>query len=124
MHRLTRYLHALTLVTALAFTDAAHAAEQKGWFGLGVNVEVEGISLNPTLQSITIAKVIPSSPAAAAGLTAGDQIVEIQGMAIPGAKAKEVKAAMQQTVGSLLRLRVKHGATEPRAFTLIAVAKP
>lgn len=121
--RFTRHLVALSLLFTFFDLTTATAAE-KGWFGLGVSVEVEGFSFNPTLQAITIAKVIPSSPAAAAGLVSGDQIIEIQGHTVPGAKAKEVKAAMQQTVGASLRLKVKHGTAEPKAVTLIAVAKP
>jgi C-terminal processing protease CtpA/Prc len=122
----TRHLHTLTLLALLSTALLASAADDKnkGWFGLTVSAAVEGTSFNPALQSITIAKVMPSSPAAAAGLVAGDQIVEIQGMTIPGATAKEVRGAMHQNVGASLHLTVKHGAAEPKVVTLIAVAKP
>jgi len=103
---------------------SASAAGEKGWFGLGVKVEGDSFSFNPTLEKITVTKVMPSSPAAAAGLTAGDLLVEIQGLPIPGAKARDLKAAMNQSVGASLRLKVKHGDGEPRAITLVAVAKP
>ncbi len=116
----------LTLFAAfsLAIAPIASGAGEKGWFGLEVGVEIEGFSFNPTLHAARIAKVLPSSPAAAAGLTAGDLIVEIQGFVIPGAKARDLKAAMHQAVGESLRLKVRHGTVEPRSLILVAIAKP
>ena len=121
-----RRLHTLTLLTAfyLAISPLAVGADEKGWFGLEVSVEIEGFSFNPTLHAARIAKVLPSSPAAAAGLTPGDLIVEIQGFVIPGVKARDLKAAMHQAVGESLRLKVKHGTADPHAVTLVAIAKP
>jgi C-terminal processing protease CtpA/Prc len=119
--RHTRHLHTLVLLAAFSIADAA---DEKGWFGLEVSVEIEGISFNPTLHAARIAKVLPSSPAAAAGLTAADLIVEVEGLVVSGAKARDLKAAMHKAVGESLRLKVKHGTAEPRAVTLVAIAKP
>ena len=122
----TRRLYILVLLAALSLAIAplAFAADEKGWFGLEVSVEIEGISFNPTLHAARIAKVLPSSAAAAAGLTAGDLIVEVEGLVVSGAKARDLKAAMHKGVGESLRLKVKHGTAEPRTVMLVAIAKP
>jgi C-terminal processing protease CtpA/Prc len=119
--RHTRLLPVATLFLTLSL---AGAAEEKAWFGFEVRVEIEGISFNPVLQSATIVRVMPSSPAAAAGLGAGDLIVEIEGQAVPGSKARELKSAIHKAPGEALHLKIKHGTAEPRSVTLVAIAKP
>ena len=115
---------ALLLVFCFLVGSVASGANVEGWFGLGISVEIESFSFSPTLHAIKITKVFPSSPAAAAGLAEGERIVEIQGMAIPGAKAKEVKSAMHHVIGESLHLKVVHGSEKPRSVTLIAIAAP
>ena len=119
--RPTQLISALILLVTIS---SAKASDEKGWFGLEVKIEIEGIAFNPVLHSATITKIAPSSPAAAAGLVVGDSFVEIQGQPIPGAKARDLKEALHQTVGSSLHLRVKHGSADPHAVTLVAIAKP
>lgn len=125
--RRTRHSHTLILLAAFSIVIAPLASgadEKKGWFGFEIGAEIEGISLNPVLHAARIAKVLPSSPASAAGLTAGDLIVELEGLAIPGARAKDLKAATHKAVGESLHLKIKHGTDEPRAVTLVAIPKP
>ncbi len=113
------------LIAISAFSTAVvNAAEEKGWFGLAFNVETEGFSFNPTIQSVKIEKVVTASPAAQAGLAAGDVVVSLQGVAIAGAKADDLKAAMKKSVGETLRMKVKHGAAEPTEIQMVAIAKP
>ncbi len=100
------------------------AADEKGWFGMSVTVDAEGISLNPTIRSISIASVVPSSPAGAAGMIAGDAIVEAEGIIVAGAKASVLKAAMQKKVGETLHLKIRRGTAALRELTLLAVTKP
>lgn len=100
-----------------------HAAE-KGWFGFALNIDAEGLSLNPRLRSIKIEKIFPASPAANAGLASGDMILEIEGITVEGAKADTLKAAIQKSVGETLRLKIKHGADAPHDISLIAAPKP
>jgi C-terminal processing protease CtpA/Prc len=95
-----------------------------GWFGMSLNVDAEGISLNPTIRSIKVLSVVPTSPAGSAGLVPGDSIVEVQGIIVAGSKADVLKAAMQKAVGEALHLKVRRGATVPREVTLIAISKP
>jgi C-terminal processing protease CtpA/Prc len=103
--------------------SAAVWAGEKGWFGLAVSVDADG-AFNPTLRSITIAKVFPSTPAALAGLGPGDKILEIQGIVVAGTKADVLKDAMQKSVGETLRLKIQRGASDVREVSMVAVPKP
>jgi S1-C subfamily serine protease len=115
----------VTVLTALAFLvlSATVGAAEKGWFGLAISVDADG-AINPTLRSITIAKVLPSSPAALAGLAPADTVLEIQGIVVAGTKADVLKAAMQKSVGETLRMKIRRGATEIREVSMVAVRKP
>jgi C-terminal processing protease CtpA/Prc len=122
-NRCTLLLLAIFLISLTPLTDAADE-KNKGWFGFAVSAEIEGVSFNPVLQTVRIAKVVPSSPAAAAGLAEGDLIVEVEGLVIPGGKARELKKVMFKAIGESMHLKIKHGTSEPRAVTLVAIAKP
>lgn len=113
----------LLLVAALGCSSLLSAAE-KGWFGFGVNIETKGFSFNPTIQSVTVASVAPASPAAAAAVAPGDAIVAVQGIVVAGAKAGDLKKAMDVPVGNTLRLSIKRGSAEPQEVALVAAPKP
>ena len=121
MNRRSRLI--LLVAAALLFSPLASHAAEKGWFGFALAIDADGI-FNPKLRSIKIDKVFPASPAAKAGLSAGDVIVEIEGIIIEGAKADSLKAAMQKSVGETLRLKIKRGTDAPQDVSLIAAAKP
>jgi C-terminal processing protease CtpA/Prc len=108
----------------LMFAGKADAAGEKGWFGIGVAVETEGFFLDPTLLAVKIDKVVPSSPAATAGLTAGDSVIEVEGIVVAGARARDVQAAMDKGIGESLHLRVKNINGVARVLTLKAAARP
>jgi C-terminal processing protease CtpA/Prc len=115
----------LILIVAAGFLFSplgAHAAE-KGWFGFALAIDADGI-LNPRLRSIKIDKIFPASPAANAGLSTGDMIVEIEGIVVEGAKADALKTAMQKSAGETLRLKIKHGTDASQDVSLIAASKP
>ncbi len=115
---------ALVLAWVAVLASFASAAAEKGWFGLAFNIETEGFSFNPSVRSVKIEKVVPSSPAAGAGLEAGDVVIQVQDVVIAGAKADDLKAAMKKSAGETLRLRIKRGAAEPYEVPLVAVVKP
>ena len=117
-----RRRRALLAATLLLLSATLWAAE-KGWFGLGVSVDADGM-LNPTLRSLTVTKVFPSSPAALAGLAPGDMVVEIEGIVVAGTRADVLKAAMQKSIGETLHLKIQHGATGAREVSMVAVRKP
>ncbi|OWB24319.1 PDZ domain-containing protein [Xanthomonas oryzae pv. oryzicola] len=104
--------------------NPAQAADDKGWFGLSFALESQGVSLNPTLTSVTIDAVKPASPAATAGLQVGDAIVSAQGIAVAGSKADVRKQAVNRKVGETLRVVIVRGAAKPREVTLVAARRP
>jgi C-terminal processing protease CtpA/Prc len=110
-------LVALTLAPAVA-------EEAKGFFGLTVAVDADGFFLNPTLKTVTVQKVEPKSPAANAGIAAGDQIVEAEGRTVAGTKGRELEPMMSKKVGQALHLLLKRPKGESYKATLIAVARP
>jgi C-terminal processing protease CtpA/Prc len=101
---------------------ASHAAEN-GWFGFTLAIDADGI-FAPKLRSIKIEKVFAASPAAKSGLAPGDMIVEMEGIAVEGAKADTLKAAIEKSPGETLRLKIKRGAEAARDVSLVAVPKP
>jgi S1-C subfamily serine protease len=64
------------LMVCALMLGVATAAEERGTFGVKLNVAGEGFFLNHTLKSVTVESVAPSSPAAGAGIAAGDLIIE------------------------------------------------
>ena len=117
-------LAVLLAAAALSVAPTSLHAAEKGWFGFALNIDAEGLSLNPKLRSIKIEKIVPASPAANAGLASGDMILEIEGITVDRAKADTLKAAIQKSVGETLRLKIKHGADAPHDISLIAAPKP
>jgi C-terminal processing protease CtpA/Prc len=113
----------LLAAAALLLSPLASHAADKGWFGFALNIDADGI-LNPKLRSIKIDKIFPDSPAAKAGLSTGDIILEIEGIVVDGAKADSLKAAMQKSAGETLQLKIKRGADAPRDVSLLAAPKP
>jgi C-terminal processing protease CtpA/Prc len=101
-----------------------HADGVRGWFGVKLDVDTTGFSLNPTLRSVTISKVIAGSPAASQGLASGDQVQEVEGLTVPGRKAREVQAVMHRSVGETLHLRLKRVNGDVYSVALTAVARP
>ena len=120
---MTRSRLAFLAAAALLFSPLASHAAEKGWFGFSLSIDADGI-LDPKLRSIKIEKIFLGSPAAKAGLSVGDMIVEIEGIAVDGAKADALKAAIQKSVGETLRLKVKRGADASQDVSLIAGPKP
>jgi len=111
------------VAAALFFSPLGSRAAEKGWFGFALAIDADGI-LDPKLRTIKIDKIFPASPAAKAGLSPGDMIVEIEGIVVEGARAETVKAAIQKSVGETLRVKIKRGADAARDVALIAALKP
>jgi len=107
----------------LSMMASAAAGEAKGWFGFAAKVDVDGF-ISPTLRSIKIASVVTGSPAQNQGLATGDEIVEVEGMAVAGCKARELQPLMEKKVGETLHLRVKHANGETYSADLVAATRP
>jgi C-terminal processing protease CtpA/Prc len=116
-----RFLLGLLLLAAL--TQQLSAGE-KGWFGFGVAVELEGFILNPTLKAVKLDTVEPKSPAAEKGLAVGDEVLQVEGTDVPGSKALKLKALMQKEIGQTLRMKLKRPNGESYSVTLTAAKSP
>lgn len=113
-----------TLVSVvLAFASVALGSE-RGWFGMTAGVDGSGFFLNPTVKSATITKVVANSPAAEQKLAVGDEIVEVEGRAVAGSKAKEIQPLMQKSVGGTLHLRLKRKSGQLYSAALVAAPQP
>lgn len=67
---------------------------------------------------LTVASVVAGSPAAAAGLVPGDQLLAVDGRAVSGQGVDAVTAALRGTAGTDVRLQVRTTAGEVRSPTL------
>lgn len=100
----------------------AQAAEP-GYLGLSLEVDADGF-FNPTLKTLTVKKVAPNSPAARAGIEAGDRIVEIDGRAVAGSKANDLKPILQGDVGRSVRMAVRKATGATTTVAVVLGRKP
>ena len=108
-----------------ALRAAAADAPPAGYYGIGISVKTDGgMPWNPKLQSVTISRVAPASPAAQKGVAVGDQVIAADGLTIAGRKARELEPVMRKTVGQSLRLALKRPDGKAYEVTLVAVVKP
>ena len=97
---------AVAFMLLLVFASPSHAAEQK--LGFAVDVEGEGFFLNPMVKKILVTEVVKGSLAEAAGIRAGDQIIQIEGQSVAGRRAWELRPFMKLNPGGTRTLRLKH----------------
>ena len=117
----TRITVALTAFL-LALCASAWASE-RGYFGFGFSLDAEGMFWNPTLRSVKIEKVAPKSPAALAGILVGDDVIEVAGKVVAGAKGNDIKGYIEKDVGESVQLKVRHANGEIVSVTLVAAAR-
>lgn len=119
----------LSLVAALLVSRPSIAAgandAQKGYFGFELSIDADGI-FNPKINSVKVRGVTPGMPAAAAGIAAGDEVLAINGTAVPGAKAGDLRPFMERSVGdkALFRMRRADGSAFEVQLTAVARARP
>lgn len=112
----------LVLALAVSFSYEPAFAAERGQFGISLAIEGDSF-FNPTLKSVTIAKVVPNSPAAKAGIAVGDQIIEVEGHAVPGTKADVVKPYLLREVGQVTHIVIRKQGGEQLAVALTAAPK-
>src|SRR5437667_8535874 len=78
---------AVSVMLLLVFASPSHAAEHK--LGFVTQLEGEGFFLNPLVKRILVTEVTKGSLADAAGMRAGDQIIQIEGQSVAGRRARE-----------------------------------
>ncbi|MEO7105698.1 MAG: PDZ domain-containing protein [Rhodoferax sp.] len=106
----------------LSLTSAVWAGE-RGYFGFGFKIDGEGVFWNPTLRSVTIEKVAPHSPAALAGMQSGDEVVEVDGKLVVGAKGKDLQGHIEKEIGESVKMKLKHTSGESVEISMVAKAK-
>ena len=99
-------LKALLVSLVLLASHAVEAAEAK--IGMSLSVEGEGFFLNPIVSKILVKGVEKASLAEAAGIVAGDEIIQIDGQAVVGRRALDLKPYMNFVPGETRTLRLKH----------------
>jgi C-terminal processing protease CtpA/Prc len=100
-------LVALISFLFLAFASPSALAGNKAHLGFGTEVTISGF-FSPKLKRVKISEVIPESPAAKAGLLAGDELMEANGRVLAGAPAREMAGTLNAIKpGEHLRLKVK-----------------
>jgi C-terminal processing protease CtpA/Prc len=116
-------LLAVAVLLAFPIARQAQAEAVPGTFGFAIDVDGEGFFLNPTLKTVTIKSVVPGRPAATAGMKPGDQVVEVEGRLVSGAKARELQPLMKKNVGESLALRLRKPSGDLYAVSLVAAPK-
>ena len=111
---------ALLLTCLLA---GAALAGERGYFGFALKVS-RGFFLAPVANELAIARVLPDTPAARAGMRRGDRIVEVDGQPVAGARALALKASGARDVGQTLRLTLRRPDGEIYRVEMVAVARP
>ena len=86
--------------------NSVHAAEPK--LGFVVQLEGEGFFLNPLITKLLVTAVTKGSLAEAAGIRAGDQILQIEGQSVTGRRARDLQPLMKLNPGERRTLRLKH----------------
>jgi membrane-associated protease RseP (regulator of RpoE activity) len=89
-------LLAVPLVVAPLQSAWAQQPEKK--IGFGISVSTDGI-FSSTIAKVAVTQVTPDSQALAAGVLAGDEIVKIQDITVPGNNAAKLKEHMDFVPG-------------------------
>ncbi len=78
-----------------------------GYLGVSLKVRIRSLSLNPMISQILVNQVAPGSPAQQAGIGQGDQILELDGKRIDGARANDLKPAIDKESGKVIGLLIR-----------------
>lgn len=107
-----------------ATAGAADVAAPPGWFGLSLNLDVDGFVFKPVVRAATVLDVADHSPAAAGHVQSGDQVLEVEGQPVTGTKARTLQAALAKAVGDVLHLRLRRSSGEAYVVALTAERRP
>lgn len=94
----------------LSGASMVQAADSK--IGLSINVDGKGAFWNPVVTHIWVTAVANGSLAQTAGLREGDEIVQIDGHAVVGRRAADLKPFMVFKAGDSRVLSIRHSSGE------------
>lgn len=112
----------LFLLLACATTAQAQPTEKK--IGFSVQVSTDGF-FSTTIAKVAVTQVSPDSQALAAGVVAGDELVKIQDVTVPGNSAGKLKEHMDFVPGVPKKIIFKraNGSEYEVIFTRAAAPK-
>jgi ABC-type sugar transport system substrate-binding protein len=96
--RLAAALIGLLLWLLLAPTQSAWAQAADKKIGFAIQVSTDGY-FSTTVAKVEVTQVSPGSQALAAGVAAGDEVVKIQDITVPGNSAGKLKEHMDFVPG-------------------------
>lgn len=118
------------LLAALALALMAPlAAAESGSFGFRLNVKLGGPNgtsiFSFRIGSAVVQSVTPGSPAANALVAAGDELIEVDGLVVPGGKGLQLKARLKPEAGKKVPMKFKRANGEIyRVILAPAALKP
>lgn len=107
------------LILALISFPAV-AAQPEGVVGFEVEVEGDGSFWKPVIKTAKVVGVRSGSPAEAAGLEVGDEILSVQGVEVADSNARKIAKLVQVNPGEHLRLVVRDVAGAVKEIDIIA----
>jgi C-terminal processing protease CtpA/Prc len=108
----------LVLLTFLVSITQVHAQQSSGRIGFSLNVQADGF-FNPKVIKITVNQVEPGSQAQLAGLTIGDELIQVQDVEVPGAEASVLKPHIEFVKGKPKKLVFKKANGQIYEATLV-----
>jgi S1-C subfamily serine protease len=96
---------AIVFILLLVLAQIARAGQASGFT---VQLEGEGFFLNPIVTKILVTEVTKGLQAEAAGMKAGDIIIQIEGQNVIGKRALSLQPYMKLNPGQTRTMRVKH----------------
>jgi len=111
-------------ILLLCLAAASASAGERGYFGFAPDATTSGFMLNPTVQRIVILQVVPGSPAARAGMVAGDEVIQVEDIVVHGARALTLHGLIEKDVGQVLHATLRHAGGVAYHVAMVAVARP
>ena len=97
-----RFARHAAFALAIGLASFAASAQPKP-IGFSLQVSTDGI-LSPKVVKAVVGKVLDDSQAKAAGLAAGDELIKVEGLDVPGNGAYTLKPHMEFVPGKPKRL--------------------
>ena len=99
MSHLGRLIAFIALLNALpAVTVAGESKEKTKPIGFSLQVSGDGF-FNPTVTKAVVKAILPGTPAEAAGIKVGDELVKVEGVVVPGNSGSVLKHRMEFVPG-------------------------